>query len=664
MMTESRIGVFWVWIWGDEEIEDPKRLKSQLLSIHQAGYSAVLATLGNTRYEIIDRRVTRAVVQASQWARRRHILFWFQADPRKASRSLITKTGEKTQNLFVLKNLHDGFQTPNLNLAKIEACRFNIRCAYRHDRSVPEMQEGALSFEPSGLERAFCFKLKDGVVLNQTVRDISNETRFYANIREGYVEIFGTVSVTDADDWRVMAFPRFDTNLVDYAGRESNDVLYGLIEDLFDAGAYLNGVTWDRGGYCSEPGRLPVSLSLYNSFIADYGYDLRDRLVALVLPMDNGSHMSVRQNYYSLLMDAVCGAYHEFQRTVHGFFEGVETGIFYEWECGKSASPVCRQECMDPWRNLALSTSGMSVLCVPKSRRITPDSDALARLALAKSLGVFSSGKSAFVRIRASQWDKQTIEYWSDATALYSVRCMVDAYSETETQPTPDWNLFAKANEALKRIEDVTGFLFPEADTLLVYPYETWITADPGERKGFSDRLHRFIGRLILHGIQLDVISSVFLRSGMLSPDGFQIGYRSYRAVIYPYPEVLHPDEAEILSILKNQDFPIALGGSTSRMTPSVSSHSNFDLQEFDPESEDLSWLAPAGIRPLFQSPCEALGSMIQHLGETYLLFSPSAMGKPYQGEARYGDLAFSVPKSSRLTIYRLVDGRSAEQVI
>lgn len=581
MTQDIRRGMFWVWVWGDEEIEDPKTLKSQLLSIHQAGYSAVLAVLGNTRYEIVDRKVTRAVSQTSQWAAKRSIVFWFQADPRKASRFLISKTGEKTQNLFMLKDLRDGFHASNLCLGKIVDGRFEIHCSTMHGRRVPECEEGTLSFEPSGLERAFIFKMKDGVVLNRTIRNISGEARFYANIREGRVEIFGSFSPPDGEDWWAMAFPRFDTNLTDFAGRESNDALYGLIEDLFDAGAYLNGITWDRGGYCGEPGRLPVSLSIYNIFNSEYGYDLRDRLVALALPVDDGSHASVRHDYYSMLTEVMSSAFREFQQNVHGFFGSVETGIFHEWECGNSAFAAPYRECADPWIRLAPSTSGMAVLTLRKEDPGGASIDALAHLALTKSMGAFSQGESALVRIQAPRWDEQTIEYWSGVTVLYSVRWMADASPETEVLTEPDYGLFAKANETAKRVEGITGFRFPESDTLLAYPYETWIAADPGDRMDLSERLHRFIGTLILNGIQLDVISSSFLRLGKPSADGFRIGYRRYRALICPYPEILRQDASEFLSLLKNRGLPALIGGSTPRMTPARESITFFRLAGF-----------------------------------------------------------------------------------
>ena len=79
-------GAFVFWPWGDQEIDNPKILRRQLLDIHAHGFVGALATLKSSRYEFIDRKVLRAVSQASQWAKKRHLSFWFQTDPRQASR--------------------------------------------------------------------------------------------------------------------------------------------------------------------------------------------------------------------------------------------------------------------------------------------------------------------------------------------------------------------------------------------------------------------------------------------------------------------------------------------------------------------------------------------------------------------------------------------------
>jgi hypothetical protein len=665
MTPEIRIGAFFIWVWTDAEIEEPKRLRSQLVSFEKAGVSAVLAVLGDTRYELVDRKVARAVAQASQWARKRNLLFWFQADPRKASRSLITRTGEKTQNLFILADPEGGYRFENLNLSPVRNGRFEIRCSYPKNRRMPEIHESSLAFEPSGLEKAFAFRMHDGVVLSETIRDVSDEARFYSNFREEAVDVFGSVITPDEEGWRVLAFPRFDTNLTDYAGRESNDALIGLIEDIFDAGTSLSGVTWDSGGYCLEPGRFPVSLSLFNSFSAEYGYDLRNKLVALALPMDDGSHVTVRRDYYFMLMDAEYSAFRDFQMAFHGFFGGVDNGVFHDWGGGVGDSTPCQ----DPWRGLMTGSSGMTAFRADAGDFADPSARIFGSLSLARSLGVFSSTGDAFVRSRLPAAEDAMIEYWSDLTSLFSVRWMAEPGVPPECGGEPGaqenrrdpggWIAFQKMNERIRRIEELTGFRFPETDVLVLYPHETLITADPNDARRMRSGLVRFIGRLALRNVQVDSVSPPFLRAATFSPGGFRIGFRTYKTLICPYVEILQPDVSAFMMILENRGVQVWFGGSGAAGGPPNGS----EERRFDPESDDFSWLEQAGVSPSVQAPPGALGSLIRHSGDTLVLLCPASMGGTFEGEVRAGNRAFRVPATRELAVYKLPADGSAERI-
>jgi len=113
----------------------------------------------------------------------------------------------------------------------------------RSQTPVWEPEETSLCFEPAGLEKAFLFQMTNRTILKDTIRDITSVSHFFTNIAKEYAEVFGNVKVPDDEEWWVMAFPKFDTNLYDYAGRNSNHLLYEFIENLFDACAHMDGTT-------------------------------------------------------------------------------------------------------------------------------------------------------------------------------------------------------------------------------------------------------------------------------------------------------------------------------------------------------------------------------------------------------------------------------------
>jgi hypothetical protein len=219
----------------------------------------------------------------------------------------------------------------------------------------------------------------------------------------------------------------------------------------------------------------------------------------------------------------------------------------------------------------------------------------------------------------------------------------------------PGW--CERENQRIKKVEAVTGFRFPEADTLLVFPQETFMILGPDGAETMARRVHRFIGRLATAGVQLDVLSPSFLRFGKWSPDGFRIGLRTYRAVVAPYPEVVQPDTAELFREMDRRRFPLAYGGCSPSFTAGGKPLQEFRPHDFDPEAADLSPLARLGIRPALGTPKRSIGTVIHHLNETFVLLCPVSPGATFQGWVTYGDDRFEVPRSKRLVIYKLSGG-------
>jgi hypothetical protein len=670
---KTPIGTVFLWAWKDREIDDPKRLKGQLLQISSCGFSTVLVDLHHTRYEFIDRKVIRTLAQASQWAKKRNIHFWIQIDPRQASRSLISNSGERTQNLIIAPHPQQNQGGKIVNVSPIQNNHFELRYDYPKTRQTEVLQEVSINFEPSGLERVFVFQAKDGVVIRDTLRDITSTCHFFANVKDGYVEVYGDVLVPEGESWWAVAFPRFDTNHFDYAGRDSNDYLHHFVEDLFDGCTHLDGFTWgkDTTGYVTDIGRLPVSPSLYNCFKAECGYDLRDVLYALVLDLDDGSHVKVRYDYYTLLMSIVFGAQKDFYRMIHSFFDGLGIGTHHTLRFDTQRSKNLVQGCIDPWRGL--KTINATFFEMEKTLNGGSQYHSIfSSMVFTKSLGVFSENQHAYFQIQHTDVSPKTLTYWLDLANLFRVECVIHSplYSKEAAKKSeklilgPNRKLFHEYNLKSQHIRALTGFNFPEANVALVFPMETIMTVTPQKGEMIMKRTNDLTANLVSAGIQLDVISPILLKKGHLSPNGLRVQNRVYESVIFPYPEVLDPAVLEVISLMLKFGLPILLGGSKPNFTTQGKRIPHVFPLAFDPEDQDLSALWEHGLTRMFQMPPNSIGTSIRRKRHTLFLLCPNKMGGSFSGKVVYKNIEFSVPKSNRLVIFRAMKKGEVEQIL
>lgn len=690
----ARRGAFLIWPWGDSEIENPRNLRLVLDRVYEKGFAGVLVMLTGTRYELMDAKVVSSIVQASQWARSRGIPFWFQADPRHASRSLILKTGERLQNLIVFPDeygvtlpapgggkssvrreedpcirapapLQDagsapagGWNTGQPLVGAVKDNRFQLFYRIPAGRSSVHLLEKNIVFEPSGLERCFLFQMKDRILIRDSVRDITRLTRFFANIPESRIEIFGEVGVPQSEPWWVTAFPRFDTNLFDYAGRESNDALIAFIEALFDSGAIWNGVTWGYGGTCGEQGRFPVSLSLYNSFIADYGYDLRNVLYNLVLDADDGSHVRVREDYYNLLMETIDSAQNDFRQNLHGFFGDMEIGRWHAWGGCQGSPAVCGS--LDPWHGMDRRT--VCLTCLPDDGYSQSEEILTGRLAMTRSLGLVSEHKKAFMAVPAQ--GPVELDRFFEMAALFSVRCMTEYMHDRRIMDTEKWlERFEEFNKRAAAFEVVTGYQFAETNTAVVFPVDTLIGKGFDDSECMSDATLRLIARMIRSGIQLDVLSSRMLGKGRLTSQGFSLGERNYQAIVYPYPEVVGADALEGLAILLRFGFPLFMGKDIPRMVSGGKRIPHEFKPSFDPETGDVIPLLLEKAPPPLSVPENAIGAWIKRKHENLVLVLPARKGDEVQGRIVLGKRSFDIQDVDRLAVFQAGSGSKPERV-
>jgi len=653
--TDMCRGAYVLWKWHDREIDDLRKLRKELLDFYSKGFSGVIAKLDGSRYEFINPKVIRSIAQTSHWAKKRSLSFWFQIDPRQASRSLINKTGERVQNLIVTTRPGATLRTENLGMARVVENRFEIK--YRYPRLYPTsvIQERAVCFEPAGVERVFLFKMEEGKVLRESVKDITSQSEFFADVKRGRVEIFGDLDFPCGRDSLVLAFPCFDTNLYDYAGRESNDYLNIFIENLFDACTHLDGITWGNGetGYIAETGHFPVSLSLYNSFMAEYGYDVRNFLYALVLDVDDGSHITIRNNYYDLLMDMVFSAQKDFYEMIHSFFNDLNVGFHHSWYINSRSTAGLLHGDIDPWLSLPTTSSIFMEIgsnCDSKKNY----SSILSGIIIAKSLGRYSKDSVSFFTLNFDSVSEQSAAYWLNIVALYSLEPLIGSNEILKMDVDA-------INRRVNNIRALTGLEFPESDVALIFPAETVKSVSPLKAEQIIMRTNSLIADLTLHGIQLDVIDSALFMKGRQKKSGIEIDGNLYKAIVYPFPEVVDSRVLERICSIKTSGFPLYLGGGSPKFTQE-GKQIGYDLKSvFDPD--DIDTLLNKKIIPLFHYPENALATLIRGKDELIFLLCPREIGGVVNGEVIYGNYKFYVPESRGLVIFKTQNGNEVIQI-
>jgi len=645
-------GGYFLWHWKDAEILNPGALRSQLDMLVKHGFSGILTNIGSSRYVIDDPRTLRIISQVSQWSRKRNLDFFLQIDPRQNSHSLICRTGERTKNLLLTREPHLPVNKENLNIAKVKDGNFQIKILYPEKIPTNLLQVRALSFEPHCLEKAFLFKFSNGVILKDTIRDITRKTYFFADIVNNQVEIFGEVDVSPQEDWYVAVFPKFNTNMYDFAGRDSNDILLEFIEELFDAFVNLDGVIWGKEdfGYISGINRIPVSTSIYNSFKAEYGYNLQDFLLHIILKINDNSHIKVRLDYYNLLMELIYDGVNEFHSMLNSFFHGVDISNHYSRHTQNHLNSSLLSGNVDPWRSLDRATVVYSETPKTDKKKIKYEF-LLTTFVIAKSLSAHSKKKKVFHKIDLSVIPSKELHLWINLMSLYSINFVID---NKDILSEPDKRLIYKEyNKNIHEIKKFTGFLPPDSDYVLIFPIETIMTGNLSYDKNIIDCIYNLISELILKGIQIDVLSPLLLRKGKISDSGLQIGERIYKGLIYPFPVIIDTEVLYLLKLIEKTNIKIFMGGDPQLTTESKPINYTFS-NVFDPYDKKLSFLEENSIQPLFSLPDNCIGSLISTKKKQYILLHPAQYGTSVKGRVTFKDYSFNVTIKDSLVMYEL----------
>ncbi|HLP02809.1 MAG TPA: hypothetical protein VK163_12350, partial [Opitutaceae bacterium] len=429
------------WTWQDREIENPEVLLAELRELKAAGFDGLFTMPRATRYHLFDEEMITAVQLASEACRREGIEFIWGPDPRFAAHPIVAETGYGAEVLLTgldfmaKKPAAESKETDParqlLNECRVEGGRYSLRYNFPVRRDIHMLTEVSMWFNPTGVDRVVAYRRGgDGKVLADSVRDLTAGHHFFVNRALSYVEVFGRVELPPGE-WWVVAFPRFMTNLYAFDAPEHEKRMLALLDRYKARGIAFDGFWWDEPGYTLQFGHYAISDRIYADFRAKYGYDLKEKLHALLLPLDDGSHLRVRHDYFQLVMDYVFGAERRFWKAGEKLFGPLRMGIHHNWH---SMPDNIYHGSADPWRGLEAVDAGYtddSAFEGYFSASLARKFEQASYMIQAASLARFSRSGKAFYNRWGVKYGPDVAAYWNDLMPLFSNQWLQHSYGST-----------------------------------------------------------------------------------------------------------------------------------------------------------------------------------------------------------------------------------------
>ena len=674
------------WTWQDEEIENHNLLKEQIEDIKTAGFGGVYAAPRATRYHLFDKEMTAAVAQASKLSQDLNIEFIWCLDPRFAARHIVGETGYGAEMLMVNNQYRENLEVPGnsdptriaLNETRLENGRYSLRYNYPVRRDLHMLTEVGLWLNPVAVEKVYAYQRKNGKVIKSSICDITDTHHFFINRSFQYVEVFGKPDLPEGD-WWIFAFPRFMTNMFAYDSPEHERTFLELLHEYKSLNIKFDGFWWDEPGYYFHFGNYVISDRVYEDYKKKYGYDLKENLFALTLSLDDNSHIKVRYDYFSLLMDYVFGSEQRFWELSELLFGPLRMADHFTWH---DIGDDMYAGVGDYWRGLK-SVDGGYTDSADFERYFTAGIEKryeyIAEMMLAKSLANFSRSKKAHLNQWGQKYGPEVPVYWNDLMAMFSNEWIQHCYGYTgvigAARPFgpgfPDhitWSMMPDLNARSRKILEITDFNLPVADVAIVYPLPTFLTGWGPQNLYREKKVHQLLGMMPALGIQADAISVDLFASGKLNDGVLEIKGQKYRAVLWPYAEVITPECIEVLDQMQETNYPIYFGNYTPELISNgekvqlnfnVTFNLDQDVDGISKSIETLKLPSPSTKLP------EAYVTVIAGKSEEhFLLVMPIDPQRNVSGKVICFGYEVNVGRTNKLAIYKISSDGDVSKVL
>ncbi len=665
------------WTWQDREIENPEVLLAELHDLKVAGFDGLFVMPRATRYQLFDDEMIAAVKFASEACRREGIEFIWGPDPRFGAHHVIEKTGFGAEILvtgqdFMAKSPPAGNTLPPdramLNECKVEGGKYSLRYNYPSRRDVHMLTEVGLWLNPVGVDKVFAYQRKDGRVVTSSIRDITPHHHFFINRSLYYVEVFGKLDLPPGE-WWVVAFPRFGTNLYAFDAPEHEHEMMKLLERYKTEGIRFDGFWWDEPGYYLQFGHYAISERIYRDFRTKYGYDLKEKLYSLLLTLDDGSQMHVRNDYFQLVMDYVFGAEERFWKKGEGMFGPLRMGIHQNWH---TIPDNMNHGSADYWRGLSAVDSGYADAGSFEryfKASLAEKYEDVSFMILASSLARFSTTGHAYFNQWGVKYDEPVPVYWNDLMTLFSNEWIQHSYGSTKGIGAgrdfgpgfpnhPTWPLLPSLIEKTRRVYDITGYKLPVAEVAVVCPLATMLVGREPENDVIMNKVNRLVGAMPAAGVQVDFISDNWLGAAVFENGKLKIGTQTYSVVVLPCARVVTAKEYAMLQRLVAAKFPVYVIDDAPALTVDGQILSLGLPVSFKIEADANGLVSAIGSLHL-PSPVTALpGAYVTVVpagtDDVFVLLMPITPGETISGEVLCRGRRVTVEPAKSLSIYRV----------
>ncbi len=679
MQQPANPGTVMFWIFTDKVIEDTSILQSQFHHLRAAGFAGLMAFVRASRYGLEDPLVIQAVKKASELCQEHQIKFWFTLDPRLPAR-YNNHNFEKGLTILFCGETVSAQQVPHLQ--PVENGRFNNRFQIKA-RPTHISQDVAITFMPQGIERVFAFPANLSSYSPEEVIDLTNQTRFFYNGRDNYIEAFGSFQPADDQKWSVVAFFKFDSTAYDFSNSQHFYNYIKLLNRYADSGIHLDALTWDEPGYYCVFGAYPYSNEIQKHFEADQ-LKFSENLWKFILPAADQSHIEFRNKYFSFLQTSVIQRHQEaLQLSKQLWSEQLEGGIHYTWHFESADMADMNHGSMDLWRSLEFLESGFTDLGGINAQR-NPDNPYYANLAAmlvtTQSLAKFSSGKKGYLNLwtveqdDGSGYQNAIMNHCVNLMQVFSLRWLAHAYGPVGLideegsflgsgycpgYPNHStWKDFPTWNQRLLAGENEVGGQLPFANILVVFPVETLYGLGGPAANPISLNVFKLILWLLDRHYMIDLVSPSLMKSGYWDGSSFQLMDQQYDAIIYPYPQVIPSNLLMLLTTVPEK----LIYGFCAPKCDTTGQPLDLKIANYFKDFNELQQLITnLSVKRPVQAPEKSWVSLIKLEEKTIISVAPARYNVAYSGNVSYQDQSVELKISKGLSRIQFQPGKAPE---